>query len=156
VDARLELALMKFWRLVAFFLLFADPATAAELQQLDIQTAQGKLTFNVELAQMEAEREYGLMNRPSLPQDSGMLFLFVPEQKVAFWMKNTLIPLDMLFITKDGVIRGIAKQAKPLSLDNIWSPQPISAVLEINGGRADQLGIVVGDKVSAEALKTLN
>jgi hypothetical protein len=147
---------MKLWRLVAFFLLFAGQAAAAELQQFDIQTSHGKLTFNVEIAQTDPEREHGLMDRPSLPQDSGMLFLFTPEQRVAFWMKNTLIPLDMIFITKDGIIRGIAKQAKPLSLDNIWSPQPISAVLEINGGRADQLGIAIGDMVNSKALKGLN
>jgi hypothetical protein len=142
--------------LVLVWLLLAGQARAAELQQLDIQTSHGKLTFNVEIAKTDQEREHGLMDRPSLPQDSGMLFLFTPEQKVAFWMKNTLIPLDMLFITKDGIVRGIAKQAKPLSLDNIWAPQPISAVLEINGGRADQLGIAVGDTVTAEALKGLN
>jgi uncharacterized protein len=140
--------MMRFWRLVVFSVAFVVlPAMAQTLQPLDIQTAHGSFTFNVELARTDQEVTHGLMDRRSLAKNSGMLFIFQKEQPVAFWMKNTLIPLDMLFIAGDGTIRGIAKQAKPLSLDNIRAPGSVRAVLEVNGGIADQLGIDVGDKV---------
>jgi uncharacterized membrane protein (UPF0127 family) len=105
------------------------------------------LKFNVELARNDAERERGLMFREKLGPYEGMLFDFMREQPVSFWMKNTLIPLDMLFIGGDGTIRSIHANAVPRSTDSIPAGHPVRAVLEINGGSARLLGIKVGDKV---------
>lgn len=103
--------------------------------------------FTVEIADDDAERARGLMFREELAPDAGMLFDFVDERPVAFWMQNTLIPLDMLFIAGDGTIRHIHANATPLSTDSIPSEYPVRAVLEINGGSARLLGIKPGDKV---------
>ena len=86
------------------------------------------------------------MFRRSLAPDRGMIFPYDPPQEVGFWMKNTLIPLDMLFIRADGTIARIA-HATPLSLDTVPSGEPVAAVLEIAGGRAAQLAIHAGDRV---------
>ena len=94
--------------------------------------------------------EIGLMYRKTMPEDNGMLFLLSAEPKeTAFWMKNTLIPLDMLFIARDCTIVNIHAGAEPLSLTPIPSGQPVTAVIELNGGRAQALGIKAGDKVIA-------
>jgi hypothetical protein len=101
----------------------------------------------VELATTPAEREQGLMFRKSLAPNAGMLFLYPNEQQVAFWMKNTLIPLDMLFLKTDGSIARIAHDAVPLDETPIPSNAEVRAVLEVNGGTAAALGIKEGDKV---------
>jgi len=106
-----------------------------------------KLSFDVEVATTPAQHAYGLMFRHSLPPDAGMLFLFVPDQRTAFWMKNTYIPLDMLFVRGDGTIARIAVKAEPLNLALIDSGEPVRGVIEINGGAAETLGIKPGDKV---------
>src|SRR5262249_55728420 len=93
------------------------------------------------------ERARGLMFREKLGPYEGMLFDFYREAPVGFWMKNTLIPLDMVFIASDGTIRHIHANAKPHSTDTIPSEYPVRAVLEINGGSARLLGIKPGDKV---------
>ena len=95
----------------------------------------------------DAERSRGLMFREKLGPYEGMLFDFYQEAPVSFWMKNTLIPLDMVFIAGDGTVRHIHANAKPLSTDTIPSEYPVRAVLEINGGSARLLGIKPGDKV---------
>jgi uncharacterized protein len=87
-----------------------------------------------------------MMFRTSLAPDRGMLFPYSPPQPVGFWMKNTLIPLDMVFIRADGTIARIAT-AVPRSLEQVWSNEPVVAVLEIAGGRAAELGIREGDRV---------
>lgn len=89
----------------------------------------------------------GLMNRKELAADSGMIFDFENNGVVVMWMKNTLIPLDMLFITAEGRISGIARNAVPLSLERIAAPGPVRYVLEIKGGVAERLGIRPGDRV---------
>ncbi|MCS6877519.1 MAG: DUF192 domain-containing protein, partial [Geminicoccaceae bacterium] len=89
----------------------------------------------------------GLMFRTELPERQGMLFDFGTEQPVFFWMRNTFIPLDMLFIGADGVIRHLHENAVPLSEEIIPSRYPVRAVLEINGGLARRLGIRAGDRV---------
>jgi uncharacterized protein len=104
--------------------------------------------FSVELATNDAERERGLMFRKELPEGRGMLFDFYREQPVSFWMHNTYIPLDMIFIRADGRILHIAENAKPLSDDLISSGGPVRAVLEVIGGTARKLGIAPGDRVS--------
>jgi uncharacterized membrane protein (UPF0127 family) len=118
------------------------------LQQipLTIQSASGNHRFTVDVAATPAEQERGLMFRRSLAGDQGMIFPYDPPQDVAFWMKNTLIPLDMVFIRADGRIARIAT-ATPLSLDTVPSGEPVAAVLEIRGGRAAELGIQAGDRV---------
>lgn len=103
--------------------------------------------FDIELALSEAEQEQGLMFRKELAPDGGMLFPFNPARPPSFWMKNTLIPLDMIFIGPDGRIAQISANRVPYSLEPASSGDPAIAVLEIPGDRARQLGIKVGDKV---------
>ena len=105
------------------------------------------LKFDVELALDDLHRAHGLMFRKKLGPYEGMLFDFFQEMPVSFWMKNTLIPLDMVFIAADGTIKHIQANAVPLSTDPIPSHYPVRAVLEINGGSAALLGIKPGDKV---------
>jgi uncharacterized membrane protein (UPF0127 family) len=114
---------------------------------LVIVTASREIKFDVELALNEAERSRGLMFREKLGPYDGMLFDFQQEAPVSFWMKNTLIPLDMVFIAADGTIRHVHANAVPLSTDTIPSGFPVRGVLEINGGSARLLGIKPGDKV---------
>lgn len=127
-------------------LLLASPA-AGESGNLIIETASGALPFAVELADTPEERARGLMFRESLPADAGMLFVYPRDQLIGMWMKNTLIPLDMLFISDDGRILGIAERTVPLSLTTVSSEAPARAVLEINGGTADRAGIQPGDRI---------
>lgn len=103
--------------------------------------------FTVEVASSPQEQATGLMHRQSLAPDRGMLFPYDPPQPAAFWMKNTLIPLDILFVRADGTIARIAAQTVPLSLELVPSLEPVAAVLEIAGGRAAELGIAPGDRV---------
>lgn len=114
---------------------------------LAIATGGREIKFDVELALNDTERARGLMFREKLGPYEGMLFDFYREAPVSFWMKNTLIPLDMLFIAADGTIRSIHANAVPHSTDSIPSQFPVRAVLEINGGSARLLGIKPGDKV---------
>jgi uncharacterized protein len=126
---------------------------ASELAPLTIETSAGSsLAFRVELARTDTERARGLMYRDKLAPDAGMLFLYPTDRPVAFWMKNTLIPLDLLFIERDGTILSIAERAVPLSEATIPSGGPVAAVLELNGGTASHLGIKPGDRVECEAL----
>jgi uncharacterized membrane protein (UPF0127 family) len=119
-----------------------------EQKVLTIRTAGGQLhRFTVEVARSPQEQEQGLMNRQSLAPDRGMIFPYAPPQPVSFWMKNTYIPLDMVFIRPDNSIARI-ESAIPLNLEPVPSLEPISAVLEIPGGRAAELGIKAGDRVS--------
>ncbi len=115
-----------------------------------IDTPRGPVTFNVEVAADKASREKGLMYRTKLAPDAGMLFDFKEEGLQVFWMKNTPLPLDMIFIKADGTISSIAEQAVPYSEEPIPSSEPVRAVLEINGGRSRELGIAEGEKVHAE------
>jgi uncharacterized protein len=113
---------------------------------LTIHSATGDHKFTVQVAATPEQQEHGLMFYRSLPGDRGMIFPYDPPQAVSFWMKNTLIPLDMLFIRADGTIARIAT-AKPLDETPVPSGVAIAAVLEIRGGRAAELGIREGDKV---------
>ena len=116
---------------------------------LTITTAAGKTDkFVVEVARTVEEQERGLMFRQQLAPNAGMIFPYDPPQAAQFWMKNTYIPLDLLFVRADGTIARIEENAVPLSLDQIPAGEPIGAVLEINGGRSAELGIKAGDKVS--------
>jgi hypothetical protein len=125
----------------------APPAVSFEKSTLVVDTASGPLAFDIELALTPEQQQRGLMFRQKLGPKEGMLFDFRVEQPLSFWMANTLIPLDMLFIAADGTIRRIHANAEPLSTRNIDSGGPARAVLEINGGAARLLGIKTGDKV---------
>jgi uncharacterized membrane protein (UPF0127 family) len=128
---------------------FADQACARKLrvERLDIVTAAGIHHFWVEVADTFATRERGLMFRKSLAADRGMLFDFETVQPVSFWMKNTLIPLDMVFIGADGRIVSIARNATPMSETPIASAGPVLDVLELKGGRAAEIEAAPGDRV---------
>ena len=104
--------------------------------------------FNVEVARTDAEQDRGLMFRTSLPADGGMLFPFQKPRIGSFWMKNTLIPLDMIFIRADGSIDRIAENTIPESLEPVVSGGEVSAVLELAGGTAARLGIDESAKVT--------
>lgn len=119
---------------------------------LSINTASGPQKFTVELALDDRQHEQGLMYRQSMAADAGMLFTYPQEVTVRMWMKNTILPLDMVFIKTDGTIGAIRERAVPQSLEIIPSGGPIKYVLELNGGTATRLGIKVGDKIDGEAL----
>jgi uncharacterized membrane protein (UPF0127 family) len=121
----------------------ADAATAAVV----VDTGERQLTFHVELARTEEERERGLMYRDHLAPDAGMLFLFERPALQTFWMKNTLIPLDMIFISSDRAIVGIVANAEPLTLTPRAVNEPSQFVLEIGGGLAARLGIRAGQRL---------
>ena len=125
----------------------------AKLEPLTIVTAKGKVTFQVEVMRTDEERARGLMNRAYLPADRGMLFDFKEPQMAAMWMKNTLIPLDMLFVRKDGTIANIAENTEPHSLRTISSTEPVLGVIELNGGAAAKQGIAPGDRVEHPLFK---
>src|SRR5262245_22461982 len=129
-------------------MLAAAPAFAAtKTERLVVETAAGERAFDVEVVREEKERNLGLMYRKKLAADAGMLFDYDPPQEVAFWMKNTYIPLDIIFIGADGRIITIAANTTPLSLDRIPSNGVARGVLEIKGGLAEKLGIKLGDRV---------
>jgi uncharacterized membrane protein (UPF0127 family) len=126
----------------------AGPARAASQDTIEIISANGVHAFSVELATNDAERERGLMYRKELPEGRGMLFDFQVDQPVQFWMHNTYLPLDMIFITGDGRILRIAENAKPMSDALIPSGGPVRGVLEVIAGTARKLGIAAGDRVT--------
>lgn len=144
--------------LAGVVLLAAPSATAAPacvgnpelkpLQPLTARTAKGEFRFLVEVADSDRERELGLMCRRSLAPDRGMFFDFVRERPdAAFWMRNTLIPLDIIYIRKDGVVRSIIRNARPLDETPRPAGGPILGVLELAGGRAAQIGLQPGDRI---------
>jgi len=130
-------------------LMIFSPAHALDVESLSITSSDGTVhVFNVEIAREESDKQKGLMQRESLDDNKGMLFEFSPPQLVSMWMKNTIIPLDMIFIKKNGEIARISEQREPFSEMSIASGSVVSAVLEIRGGRARALGIKAGDKVT--------
>lgn len=129
--------------------LFPAPAHAEVAQSCDSETAYlrgafGTARFSVELAQTEAERARGLMDREAMPKSAGMLFVYPTDTHAVFWMKNTLIPLDMIFLDARGVVKSVHANAIPHDLTPIDGGRGIRAVLEINGGLAGLLGIEAG------------
>ena len=120
---------------------------------LEVDTASGKHGFTVELARTDAEREHGLMDRRSMAEGAGMLFDFGRDQMLVFWMKDTYIPLDMVFIDHGGRVVSIKRDAKPLDETLISSDAPAAGVLEVNAGVADKIGLKVGDEVKNPIFK---
>jgi uncharacterized membrane protein (UPF0127 family) len=129
----------------------AEPAAPAsvsfEESPLTVDAANGQFEFLVEMAVSPAQRSQGLMFRESLAEDRGMLFDFGKPQRAMMWMRNTYVPLDMLFIDEDGQITQIAGNTQPLSDAVIASREPVRAVLELRGGVSAKLGIKPGDRV---------
>jgi len=135
------------------FLLAAGVARPAGQRTLEIASKTGVHVFAVEIADTEAQRAKGLMFRKELPEGEGMLFDFHREQDVSFWMENTYISLDMIFIRGDGRILRIAENTVPLSTRIIPSGGPVRAVLEVIGGTARKFGIAPGDRVAFPIFK---
>ncbi|HUI35063.1 MAG TPA: DUF192 domain-containing protein [Stellaceae bacterium] len=139
--------------LLVFALLVASlPAVALETfktSELTIVTAAGPHKFTIELALSGPQMEQGLMFRRKLAPDAGMLFDFGTPTNVTMWMKNTLIPLDMLFLDARGRIIDIHERAVPLSLDMIAANAPSRYVIELNGGTVERLGIKPGDRATS-------
>jgi len=132
----------------AFLALSAGLSQAADKSVVEIASKTGVHSFSVEVVDNDADRAKGLMHRRSLPEGTGMLFDFHREQDVSFWMSNTYIPLDMIFIRADGRIHRIAENTVPLSLEQVPSRGPVRGVLEVIAGTSRKLGIVPGDRVA--------
>ncbi|MCB9957325.1 MAG: DUF192 domain-containing protein [Rhodospirillaceae bacterium] len=128
-----------------------QPRPEFETGQVTIETQHGgSFTFDVELALNRGQQTYGLMFVEDMPQDAGMLFIFPEEGPRSFWMRNTLIPLDMIFIRADGTIANVVQRAEPQTDTPRRSDGPVAAVLEVNGGLTALLGIAAGDRVILE------
>jgi uncharacterized membrane protein (UPF0127 family) len=123
-------------------LALADPCSP---DRVEFRGPKGQSAFTVELARSPEERSIGLMNRQKLGASSGMLFVYEAPQPVAFWMENTLIPLDMVFLRGDGTVETVHAMAQPLDRTPIPGGDDIQFVVEINGGLAARLGIGPGD-----------
>lgn len=136
---------------LALLLLVVAPVIAAcagNEHEVVLHTGKGDFTFKVEIADTPEAREKGLMFRTDLAPDAGMLFDFHEEREVGFWMQNTLIPLDMVFIGAHGVVKSIHANAQPMDTTTIRSGAPVRFVLEIPGGRAAEIGLEPGDTMS--------
>ncbi|MCM2293751.1 DUF192 domain-containing protein [Allorhizobium sp. BGMRC 0089] len=141
-------AFMALFLTLIFPILPAMAAPGLQKGVVSIETAKGvRHDFHVEYAIKPADRERGLMQRTTLPPDQGMIFDFGESRQVIMWMKDTPLPLDMLFIDAKGRITRIAERTTPFSEDLIPSNRPVRYVLEINGGRAHDLGIAAGDRI---------
>lgn len=129
------------------WLVVGASARAGALTPLVIETDGAAHAFEVEVAATEKERQIGLMFRRRMAANAGMLFDYIKPQRVAMWMKNTYIPLDMLFVAANGRVVNIVKRTVPHSLQPIASKGRVRAVLEVNSGTIDRLGIVPGTLV---------
>jgi uncharacterized membrane protein (UPF0127 family) len=152
--------------IAALFTLLAVPACRAQQQRglldlatfpkttLEIHSGTHTHAFNIWLAETPQQQEQGLMFVRDLPPDRGMLFIAAQPRVFTMWMKNTYIPLDMVFIGKDGRIAKIAAQTTPHSLDIVSSDVPVTAILELKGGEAERRSLHSGDRVNWIAPKT--
>ena len=129
-----------------------------ETSKLVIETETGDITYNIEVASTVEALEEGLMNRDSLAADGGMLFdlSIVPNKVTAMWMKDTKISLDMLFLTKEGVVFWVKEKAQPFSEELIISPFPAAAVLELNAGDIEKHKIKIGQRVKHSMFKQID
>jgi len=145
------------YRLIFSFLLALLASTIAraapETEIVRLVTATGAHAFKVEIADSPKTRARGLMFRKAMPADHGMLFEFKTEQPVSMWMKNTYIPLDMVFIGRDGRVVGVSADTEPFSERIITSPAPAYAVLELNAGAARRISLAPGDWVRHRMFK---
>ena len=132
---------------LAWLALTAGAHAGDSVQSLEIVTSSGVHRYEVEIADTDAAREHGLMDRRKMAADHGMLFEFPSRGPVTFWMKDTYISLDMIFIDEDGTVRHVAERAKPLSEALIPSEASVTGVLELNAGQAEAIRLKPGDKV---------
>ena len=139
---------------LGLLILGAIAACSAGDDHLVLHTAKGNFGFTIEIAETDATREHGLMYRTSLAADAGMLFDFHDEAVRQFWMQDTLIPLDMIFIAANGTVKTIHANARPMDTTAISSEVPVRFVLEIAGGRSDEIGLKVGDSMEQPRVVT--
>jgi len=125
----------------------SGPVAADDTGTLVLKTASGDYAYTVELATTDGTRAKGLMFRRALPKSQGMLFLYDQPQDIGMWMRNTYIPLDMIFIDADRRVHRIETHTEPFSMKIIPSGGPVAAVLELNAGQADEIGLKPGDEV---------
>lgn len=130
---------------LAILVVAAPLAACSDEGKLVLHTATGDYDFNVEVVDTPESRAQGLMFRQELADDAGMLFDFQEEREVSFWMRNTFIPLDMIFVGSDGVVKTIHVNARPQDPTSIPSQVPVQFVLEIPGGRSEEIGLKPGD-----------
>jgi uncharacterized membrane protein (UPF0127 family) len=142
-----------FLLLVALNVLSSVSACQAQPKVTIFTKESRAVVFFVEIADTAAKRQMGLQYRQSLGDDRGMIFLFPSESQQTFWMKNTPISLDMIFISRDRKVVGIVERTVPFSLDSRSVTQPSQYVLEINGGLARRYGIQTGDSVRFDGIK---
>ena len=144
--------MIKTWTILVC-VLFASAAWAQERVPLVIETAAGaRHMFQVEIADDDQERAQGLMYRKSMAPDEGMLFVFDRPSRITMWMQNTPLPLDMLFLGRDGRIVDLHERAVPYSTDTIAARRRAKFVLEVIGGTVERLGLARGDRVMADAI----
>jgi hypothetical protein len=129
-------------------------AHAMKLETLNLITARGAQKIDVEVTETSAEKAQGLMFRTHLPDTSGMLFFYETPQEITMWMRNTYIPLDMVFIRADGIVHRIETRTEPLSENIIASKGDVTACLELAGGAAERLGLKPGDRVEHHFFKS--
>jgi uncharacterized membrane protein (UPF0127 family) len=146
-------SLRAFGMLLAVLLGLVPLAACSSDDRLVLHTATGDYPFTVEVVDTPAGRAEGLMYRQSLAPDAGMLFDFKETRETAFWMRNTFIPLDMIFIDAGGVVKTVHVNAKPHDPTSIPSEAPVQFVLEIPGGRSVEIGLKPGDKVEHPRMK---
>ena len=143
-------------RLALVLVVLSAPAACSADNRGVLHTSKGDFAFTLEIADDAAARAQGLMFRTSLAKDAGMLFDYHREQMAAFWMQNTLIPLDMIFIGADGVVKTIHVNARPMDTTTIPSEVPVRFVLEIAGGRSVEIGLKTGDRFEHPRVGTAN
>jgi uncharacterized membrane protein (UPF0127 family) len=133
--------------LLAAACLLSSSAEAMRREDMKLHTAKGVKVVSVEITETQEEKMKGLMYRPSLPDDQGMIFAYEPPREITMWMRNTYIPLDMVFIRPDGIIHRIEAWTRPLSEEIIASRGNVAACLELAGGAAERMGLKPGDRV---------
>ncbi len=133
---------------LALLTLLALATPARALEGLEVTTSSGFHHFEVEIAADEPSREKGLMFRKFMPADRGMLFEFDKDMPLTFWMKDTVLSLDLVFIDSHGIVENVAADAEPMSESVIGSAAPARAVLELNAGVAAAIGLKPGDRVA--------
>ncbi len=131
----------------------AANAQMFSVEVVKVKTVRGVFFFNTELAVSPEQRQQGLMFRRSMDRDAAMLFRWQVEQPVSMWMKNTYIPLDMVFIRRDGLVANIARATTPHSLIPVSSKGNVIAVMELIAGTVDRIGLAAGDKISHAMFK---
>ncbi len=151
--------MLKYFRLLLLALVLTSCSQEGEQNNattpLIVKTSTDDVRFNVEIASTPDQLKLGLMNRNSLAFNNGMIFNIYPVRPTAMWMKNTKIPLDMLFLGPDGSIIMIEENAQPMSEELIICRDPVRAVVELNAGQVKRYGIKIGDKVTHSILNNM-